>query len=126
MRHVSFLLAAVFVLSALTVGCGDPGHNPNIGNGPVRVTSFNPPSISGLSPNNAPVNSVPFAVEVDGKNFANDAVVFWSGQVVPTVFASSQKLYAQLSSTDLLYSGMIKVYVHTSGLNSNTVEFDLQ
>jgi hypothetical protein len=38
---------------------------------------------------------------------------------------NSQKLLADIRSTNLMLSGMVPVYVRTSGLNSNPAEFDL-
>jgi hypothetical protein len=68
---------------------------------------------------------VPFTIEVDGANFTIDAIVFWNGTPLFTRFVNSQKLLADIRSTNLMLSGMVPVYVRTSGLNSNTVEFDL-
>jgi hypothetical protein len=109
----------------ISLGCGTPSHNPTAGNGTFKVDSFSPPSITTLTPNTAPVNSVPFTIEVDGANFTTDALVFWNGKPIFTRFVNSQQLFADLKSTDLMFSGMIEVYVRASALNSNTVEFDL-
>jgi hypothetical protein len=89
------------------------------------VLFASPPSIAALAPNGAPVNSVPFTMEVDGANFLPDAIVFWNGTPLFTTFVNSQQLLADLTTTNLMVAGMIKVYVRTGGLNSNTVEFDL-
>jgi IPT/TIG domain-containing protein len=125
MRHIASRSASILFLSLLTVGCGNPAHNPNAANGPLRGFAFSPPSLTVLSPNAAPVNSVPFTIQVEGTNFSTDAIVFWNGKPLLTRFVNSQQLFADLASTDLMLSGMIPVYVHTGGLNSNTLEFDL-
>jgi hypothetical protein len=126
MRYIGCRSAGLLVLfSLITMGCGSPSHSPNNSNGPIRVLSASPPSIAALSPNGAPVNSVPFTIEVDGANFLPDAIVFWNGTPLFTTFVNSQQLLADLTTTNLMFAGMIKIYVRTGGLNSNTVEFDL-
>ena len=126
MRYPGFLPAALLVLFILiSLGCGSPSHNPNATQGPLRVISSSPPSITTLLPNSAPVNSVPFSLEVDGTNFDTNAVVFWNGTPLFTTFGNSQQLFANVTSANLTLAGMIQVYVRTDGLNSNTVEFDL-
>jgi len=127
MRQIGSLSASLLplFLFLITMGCGNPSHNPNAASGPIAGFSFSPPSITALSPNSAPVDSVPFTLEVAGANFTTDAIVFWNGTPLFTTFVNSQQLFADLASTDLMLSGMIQVYVRTGGLNSNTVEFDL-
>jgi len=126
MRYPGFLPASLLVLFILiSLGCGSPSHNPNASHGTFKVFSSSPPSITTLLPNSAPVNSVPFTMEVDGANFDADAVVFWSGTPLFTTFVNSQQLLANLTSTNLVLAGTVHVYVRTDGLNSNTVEFDL-
>jgi len=125
MRHIGCRSAGLLVLSLIMMGCGSPSHPPNATNGPTRVFSDSPPSIAALLPNGAPVNSVPFTMEVDGANFLPDAIVFWNGTPLSTTFMDSRQLLADLTSPNLMLAGMIKVYVRTGGLNSNTVEFDL-
>lgn len=116
-------LPAIFCI--LTVGCGTPSHHPDGANGPLVETTFSPPSLTKLSPSTAPVDSVPFTIELDGTNFGTDAIVFWNGAPLFTRFVNSKELLADLTSTDLMLAGMIKVYVRTAGLNSNTLEFNL-
>lgn len=124
-RRVS-LPVSLLILFLITIGCGTPAHNPNVATGPTIGSSFSPPSIATLFPNSAPVDSVPFTLNVKGANFTTDAIVFWNGQPLFTRFVNSQQLLADLTSTDLMLPGMIQVYVRTAGLNSNTVEFGLQ
>ena len=126
MRYPGFLPASLLVLFILiTLGCGNPSHNPNATPGTFKVFSSSPPSVTSLLPNSAPVNSVPFTMEVNGTNFDADAVVFWNGTPLFTTFVNSQQLLADLTSTKLMLAGMVQVYVRTDGLNSNTAEFDL-
>ena len=125
MGPIVSLSASVTLLFLISVGCGNPSHNPNVANGPLRVITSSPPSITNLLPSSSPVNAVPFTLEIDGTNFDTNAVVYWDGSPLSTTFVSSQQLFADLASTNLMLAGTIKVYVRTDGLNSNTVEFDL-
>jgi len=126
MRYYGFLPVSLLLLFILiSLGCGSPSHNPNANAGPFRVLTSSPPSITALLPSSAPVNSVPFSMEVTGTNFDTNAVVFWDGAPLSTTFVSPQQLFADLASTNLMLAGTIEVYVRTDGLNSNTVKFDL-
>ena len=117
MRYIGFLFA-----SLLTLGCGmgSGNHDPH-----SVVALFSPPSITTLTPNNVPVNSVPFTITINGSNFGTDAVVFWNNAPQFTVFVTSNQLMANVTETDLNFAGMVPVYVRTAGLNSNTVNFDV-
>jgi hypothetical protein len=116
MRYFVLLLA-----SLLTLGCGNGAGNHD----PHFVGMSTPPSIMTLSPSTVPVNSVPFVLTVNGSNFGTDAIVFWNGTPLSTSFVTSGQLMATLTDTDLMFAGMIPVYVRTAGMNSNTVDFDL-
>ena len=117
MRYLVLLLA-----SLLTLGCGNPagGHDPH-----SIVSISSPPSITELTPNSVPVNSVPFTFTVNGTNFGADAVVFWNGNPLSTRFVTPMQLMAVLTPTDLDFAGLIPVYVRTAGQNSNTVDFNV-
>jgi IPT/TIG domain len=117
MRFTSVILA-----SLLAFGCGTGSGNDPHG---LKTTNFSPPSITELVPNSVPVNSVPFAFTVDGTNFLTDALVVWNGTPLSTAFVSSNQLVAVLGATNLMNVGLIRVYVRTGGLNSNTVDFDV-
>jgi hypothetical protein len=117
MRFTSVMLACL-----LAVGCGTgSGRDPHV----VKTSTFSPPSITELVPNSVPVNSVPFAFTINGTNFLPDAIVIWNGTPLSTTFLSSNQLVAVLAATDLMNVGLIRVYVRTAGLNSNTVDFDV-
>ena len=117
MRYVGLLLVA-----ALTLGCGSPAKSSD----PRMVSVLPaPPAITELSPQSSPVNSVPFTMTVNGTNFGPDAIVFWNGTPLRTTFVASNQLMASLTDTDLIFAGLIPVYVRSAALNSNTVTFDL-
>jgi len=121
MRYFGLLLATLFSL-----GCGTPGLNHDPANhDPLRVVVFSPPAITTLTPASVPVNSVPFTMTVNGSNFGADAVVFWQGTPQSTLFVTSNQLFVRLTDTDLMFMGMVPVYVRTGGQNSNTVDFDV-
>ena len=117
MRFIGVLLASV-----LAIGCGSSSesHDPRL-----VGSAFSPPSISTLTPNSVPVNSVPFTMTINGNNFLPDAIVFWNGTPLQTTFITSNQLLASLTDTDLTTVGLIAVYVRTGGLNSNTMDFNV-
>ncbi len=119
MRYAGCLLLA----SLLTVGCGT-GVKGSSGD-PFKAVVFSPPSLTALSPGSVPVNSVPFTMTVNGSNFGTEAVVFWNGNPLSTRFITSNQLMAALTDNDLMFWGMIPVYVRTGGQNSNTMDFNL-
>ena len=116
--------ALLLVLATLfAIGCGTSSKNADPHT--TLTTTFTPPSITLLSPNSVPVNSVPFTLTVNGTNFGTDSVVFWNGIPHNAVVVTSKQLLVTLFQTDLTNFGLIPVYVRTAGLNSNTVDFNL-
>jgi len=117
MRYIGLVFAVL-----LTLGCGSPskGSDPRV----ISVLPT-PPAITELSPQSTPVNSVPFTMTVNGSNFGTGAIVFWNGTPLRTTFVTSNQLMASLTDTDLMFAGLIPVYVRSAALNSNTVTFDL-
>ncbi len=113
---------SVILASLLAFGCGTGSGNDPHG---LKTSTFSPPSITELVPNSVPVNSVPFAMTVNGTNFLTDAIVVWNGTPLSTTFVTSNQLVAVLGATNLMNVGLIRVYVRTGGLNSNTVDFDV-
>lgn len=117
MRYIGVLLA-----SLLTIGCGTGVMS---GNDPFSLVPLSPPALTTLTPDSVPVNSVPFTMTVNGSNFGTDAVVFWNGQPLSTRFVAPNQLLSSLTDTDLMFPGMVPVYVRTGGRNSNTLDFDV-
>lgn len=78
-----------------------------------------------LTPGSVPVNSVPFVMTINGSNFTTDAVVFWQGTPQSTMFITSNQLMVKVTNTDLMFTGLVPIYVRTGGQNSNTVDFDV-
>jgi len=104
-----------------SVGCGTSA----IDHDPFTLKPFSPPSITALQPASVPVNSVPFTMAVNGNNFGTDAVVFWKGSPLRTRFVNVNQVLADLKEDDLMFAGLVPVYVRTGGLNSNTVDFNV-
>jgi len=117
MRYFSLLL-----VSLLLIGCGTPGSSHG---DPLRVFISTPPSITMLTPGSVPVNSVPFTMTINGTNFLTDAVVFWQGSPQSTLYITSNQLMVKVTDADLMFMGMVPVYVRTGGQNSNTVDFEV-
>jgi hypothetical protein len=117
MRFASVILAGLFAF-----GCGTGSGNDPHG---IKTSTVSPPAITELVPNSVPVNSVPFALTVNGTNFLTDAIVVWNGTPLSTTVVSSNQLVVVLDATNLMNVGLIRVFVRTGGLNSNTVDFDV-
>jgi hypothetical protein len=81
------------------------------------------PTLSTISPDSALVGTAPFFLTVNGQNFGPDAVVFWNGSPLPTIFISSKQLIAHLGAVNLQYAGPVQVVVRSGGFNSNTLIF---
>jgi hypothetical protein len=118
MRYFGLLLVTL-----LTIGCGTAASSGN--HDPLVMTAFSPPSIMTLTPESVPVNSVPFMMTINGGNFTTDAVVFWQGTPQSTTFITSNQLVVKVTDTDLMFTGLVPIYVRTGGQNSNTVDFDV-
>jgi hypothetical protein len=114
--------ASVILASLLALGCGTGSGNDPHG---LKTSTLSPPSTTELFPNSVPVNSVPFFLTVNGTNFLTDAIVVWNGTALNTTFVSSNQVIAVLQAPDLQNVGLVRVYVRTGGLNSNTVDFDV-
>jgi len=112
----------LLLVSLLTLGCGDAakGTDPHLLGGPLA-----PPSITSLTPSSVPANSVAFFMTVTGTNFGGDATVYWNGAPMFTRVVSSTQLLASVTDTDLMFVGLVPIYVRTEGVNSNTVDFNV-
>jgi len=121
--EVAMQYFGLLLVTLLTLGCGNPGKPGN--NDPFKVATFVVPSITTLTPNSVPVNSVPFTMTINGSNFSNDAVVFWQGNPQLTFFITPNQLMVTVTHTDLQFMGLVPIYVHTLGQNSNTVDFNV-
>jgi hypothetical protein len=113
-RLVTLLAATLFSL-----GCGYGSHNyNNMGGGSPNVTQ--------LVPDSQMHGSGDFMLEVDGSGFGTDAVVYWNGMAQASTYGTGNKVTAKIMAGEVMNSGMAQVYVRSGGMNSNTVNFDVQ
>jgi hypothetical protein len=104
-----------------SVGCGYSSKNYNPGMGGVGS-----PTVSAIMPNSVMSGSAGFTLTVNGSNFGTDATVYWNGVAHASTYVTGAQVTAAISSTDVANPGMIPVYVRTGGMNSNTVNFNVQ
>ena len=120
--RVAYILLGLVLAHLILMGCGS--GSAVHGSTRAGFATFSP-SLSALVPNSSPVNSVPFAMTVNGTNFTPDATVFWNGTSQQTTFVNANELLVAVTESDLMFAGPAQVYVRTAGMNSNTVNFDV-
>ena len=118
MRPLSLLMLILFTLAC---GAGPGNRTPGF----HASFTLSSPSLAALAPISVPVNTVPFTMTVTGNNFGTDAIVFWNGTAQHTTFVTSNQLLVAVTDADLMFAGLIHVFVRTGGMNSNTVDFDV-
>jgi hypothetical protein len=108
MRRPATVLSFVF-LSACGGGGGGSNEPPN----PV-------PAIQALSPNSSQKGGPAFNLSVIGSNFVSGSSVQWNGTSLPTVFAGSTLLTADIPATDVAGPGPDAVTVVNPGPGGGT------
>ncbi len=73
------------------------------------------PSVTALSPDNAPAGSTGVVLTVNGANFNGNATVNWNGTAVTTQFVSSGQLTATIPDADIATAGTASVNVTNPG-----------
>ncbi len=73
------------------------------------------PMVSQLNPSSEKAGSGQFMLEVDGSNFAGNAVVQFNGANVATTVASSTKVQATIPASAIMNAGMVPVTVTNPG-----------
>jgi hypothetical protein len=111
------------LLTLVLVGCGYGSRNYNPG---MTGTGGGAPAISSLTPNTATAGSMAFAMTVNGNRFGADAVVYWNSQPAGTMYVSSNQVVANITAADVAMATTVPVYVRTSGMNSNSMNFTIQ
>jgi len=109
------LLLAIILMAA---GCGYSSHNYMNGNGM--------PTITELMPSSATANSGAFVLTVNGSGFGTGALVYWGTATRTTTYASTSRVTTNITDADIMNPGMVQVYVHSGGANSNAVTFTIQ
>lgn len=80
--------------------------------GAVTIIQLNPlPSIVALSPPSAIAGGVGFNLIVNGNNFVNGSVVRWNGTPRQTLFSSSTRLTALITTADIANAGTATITV---------------
>jgi hypothetical protein len=110
-------ITCVLLLTLLAAGCG---YGSNYNSGMMGGTV---PSVTQLVPNSATAPGMAFTLTVNGSGFGTDAVVYWNGAVRTTTYATGKQVTAMISAADVANPGMVPVYVHSNGQNSNTMNF---
>jgi IPT/TIG domain-containing protein len=113
--------AGLVILIAVTLmgaGCGYGSHNYMNGTGMARITQ--------LSPSNITAGEAAFTLTVTGTSFGTDAVVYWGTSPRTTAYNSATQVTAEITAADIMNAGMVQVYVHSGGANSNTMTFTIQ
>jgi len=94
------------VLTALVAGSLGCGYSK-----PKAAT----PVIMELSPASTTAGGTQFQLEVDGTNFASNAVINFNGVPEATTFASSTKLEAMIPASAIMTAGTVRVTVTNPG-----------
>ena len=108
----------LLAITLIGVGCGYGSRNYMSGNGSPKITQ--------LMPSNATANSGAFVLTVNGSGFGTDALVYWGTATRTTTYVSTSKVTANITDADIMNPGMVQVYVHSGGANSNAVPFTVQ
>jgi trimeric autotransporter adhesin len=111
-------LRLLLAITLITAGCGYSSHNYMGGAGM--------PSVTQLSPNATAAGGSAFTLTVGGAGFGSDSLVYWGTSSRTTTYVSASKVTASITETDILNAGMVPVYVHTGGANSNAMTFTIQ
>jgi len=111
-------LGLLLGIGLLGTGCGYGSHN--------YMTGTGMPMISQLSPSSAAANSGAFVLIVNGSGFGADSLVYWGTTTRTTTYVSASEVQANVTDADIMNPGMVQVYVHSGGGNSNAVTFTIQ
>ncbi len=110
-------LVVVLLLVVSVVGCGGYGSNYN------SMTNGGAPTITGFMPTSA-THGTAFTLTVNGTGFTTGSIVYW-GPTTPinATYMSGTAVSVNITAVQNAAAGMIPVYVHSAGGNSNTVNF---
>jgi len=108
--------AVLMALVLVGAGCGY-SHNYMNGGGSPHITQLTPTSIAH--------GSIGLPLMVLGTGFGQDSVVYWGALPQPTIYVNSGQLTAEIPAANLLNADMVRVYVHSGGVNSNALTFTI-
>ena len=101
--NFTFKTVALALVLATGLGCGYSK--------PKMMT----PAISQLSPSSEKAGSGQFTLEIEGTNFASNAVAQFNGVNVSTSFVSSTKVEATIPASAIMSTGIAQVTVTDPG-----------
>ena len=114
-------LALVLLLTLVALGCGYGSmHNYN---NPMTGTAV---QMSQIAPTNTVAGSSGLMLTVNGSGFSTGAVVYWNSMALNTTFVSGNQLVAGVPATQLAMPATVQVYVNSSGMASNTMNFTVK
>jgi hypothetical protein len=66
-----------------------------------------------------------FVLTINGTGFGTSSQVYWNGISHNSTYVTANQLTAMITASDIAQAGTIPVYVHSNGVNSNTVSFTI-
>jgi len=113
------MIAAVLLSAHLITACG---YKSNY----MGTAMPGGPMLEALMPDTANAGSVQFTLTINGSGFGTDAVVFFSSNMVATMFVTGNQLMAAIPAADIAMNGTISIYVRSNGQNSNMMNFTIK
>jgi hypothetical protein len=83
------------------------------------------PKIVQLAPPSAVAGTAAFVLTVSGSGFGTDSIVYWGTSTRTTTYLSTSQITAEITAADIMNIGTVQVYVHSGGVNSNAVTFNI-
>lgn len=117
MSRITAVLLLAISISLIGPGCGYSSHNYMGGNGMPTITQLSPGSTAAGGPD--------FSLTVTGTGFGTDSLVYWGMTTRTTTYSSTTQVTADITAADIMTAGTVQVYVHTGGVNSNTMMFTI-
>ena len=112
------ILGVFLAITLMGVGCGYGSHNYMTGTGMPTITQLSPSSIAAGGP--------AFTLTIEGTGFGTDSLVYWGTTTRTTTYVNTTQVTATIMADDIMNAGMVQVYVHTGGANSNAMSFTIQ
>lgn len=108
----------VLLFTVVSLGCGYGSmHNYN---NTMTGTSV---QMSQIVPNAATSGAAGFMLTVNGNGFSSNSVVYWNSMPLSTRFVSANQLIAGVPASEVAMPAAVQVYVSSSGMASNMMQF---
>jgi hypothetical protein len=108
----------VLLFTVVSLGCGY-GSMRNYNN-TMTGTSV---QMSQIVPNAATSGAAGFMLTVNGNGFSSNSVVYWNSMPLSTRFVSANQLIAGVPASEVAMPAAVQVYVSSSGMASNMMQF---